>query len=93
MLDSVSAPAKTFLALLINAILIIYLDIGVNLTDSMYQGEYHGSKKHEADLEQVLLRAWDQGLDKMIITGGNLEESKKSIEMAKSDGKYIKIVH
>ena len=56
----------------------------------MYQGEYHGSKKHEADLEQVLLRAWDQGLDKMIITGGNLEESKKSIEMAKSDGKFIK---
>ena len=53
----------------------------------MYQGEYHGSKKHEADLEQVLLRAWDQGLDKMIITGGNLEESKKSIEIAKTDGK------
>ena len=29
-------------------------EIGVNLSDRMYQGEYNGSKKHEADLSQVL---------------------------------------
>ena len=58
----------------------------------MYQGEYHGSKKHEPDLEQVLDRAWNQGLDKIIITGGNLEESKKSIELAKSNDKLFATV-
>ena len=65
----------------------IFLDIGANLTDTMYQGEYHGSKKHEPDLEQVLDRSWSQGLDKIIITGGSLQESKKSIELAKSNDK------
>ena len=62
------------------------LDIGANLTDSMYLGEYHGSKKHEPDLEEVLDRSWKNGLDKIMITGGSLEESKRAIEMAKSDG-------
>ena len=64
-----------------------FLDIGANLTDTMYQGEYHGSKKHEPDLDQVLDRSWSQGLDKIIITGGSLQESKKSIELAKSNDK------
>lgn len=62
-------------------------DIGANLTDEMYQGLYHGSKKHEPDLDTVLARAWDGGLDKMIITGGSLTDSQKAIEMAQSDCK------
>ena len=67
----------------------LFLDIGANLTDTMYQGEYHGSKKHEPDLEQVLDRSWNQGLDKIIITGGSLQESKKSIELAKTNDRYV----
>ena len=70
-----------------NFVKLIFLDIGANLTDTMYQGEYHGSKKHEPDLDQVLDRSWNQGLDKIIITGGSLQESKKSIELAKSNDK------
>ena len=66
--------------------LIRALDIGANLTDTMYLGQYHGSKKHEPDLEEVLDRSWKNGLDKIMITGGSLEESKRAIEMAKSDG-------
>ena len=61
-------------------------DIGVNLTDAMYQGEYHGSKKHEPDLDAVLERAWKHGLDKMMITGGSLEDAHKSLEIARSHG-------
>lgn len=53
----------------------------------MYQGSYHGSKKHESDLQVVLNRAWTGGLDKMIVTGGSLTDSKKAIEMSRSDGK------
>ncbi|XP_068217607.1 deoxyribonuclease TATDN1-like isoform X3 [Palaemon carinicauda] len=51
----------------------------------MYQGIYHGSKKHEADLDQVLKRAWDAGLAKMIITGTSLSDSKTALELAKTN--------
>lgn len=62
-----------------------YIDIGANLTDEMYQGMYHGSKKHEPDLDIVLARSWTAGVDKMIITGGSLTDSHKAIELARSD--------
>lgn len=55
----------------------------------MYQGIYNGSKKHEPDLIQVLKRSWEAGLEKLIITGGSVEESKKAIELATSDGKCV----
>lgn len=69
-----------------------YIDIGANLTDEMYQGIYHGSKKHEPDLDTVLTRSWTAGLDKMIITGGSLTDSKKAIEMAQSDSRLFATV-
>lgn len=54
----------------------------------MYQGIYHGSKKHSPDLDKVLARGWSGGLDKMIVTGGSLGDSKKAIELARCDRKY-----
>ncbi|XP_049876661.1 deoxyribonuclease TATDN1 [Pectinophora gossypiella] len=69
-----------------------YIDIGANLTDDMYQGVYHGSKKHEPDLQKVLARAWSNGLDKMIITGGSLSDSKKAIDLARSDSSLFATV-
>ncbi|KAJ8717074.1 hypothetical protein PYW08_005473 [Mythimna loreyi] len=62
-----------------------YIDIGANLTDEMFQGMYHGSKKHEPDLDVVLARSWTAGLDKIIITGGSLTDSYASLEMSQSD--------
>lgn len=67
----------------------IVIDIGANLTDSMYQGVYHGSQKHQPDLDKVLERSWKNNLSKIIITAGNVEESKKALEIARTDGKYI----
>ena len=52
----------------------------------MYQGAYHGSKKHEPDLDAVLDRAWKNGLDKMMITGGSLEDAHKALEITKKHG-------
>ncbi|XP_053615015.1 deoxyribonuclease TATDN1 [Plodia interpunctella] len=69
-----------------------YIDIGANLTDDMYQGVYHGSKKHEPDLDKVLNRSWSYGMDKMIITGTNLPDSKKAIEFAHSDSRLFSTV-
>jgi len=65
-------------------IIMRFIDIGANLTDGMYQGDYNGSNRHAADLEAVITRARENGVVKMMITGGNLEESKKAIEIAKS---------
>ncbi|XP_042213143.1 putative deoxyribonuclease TATDN1 isoform X2 [Homarus americanus] len=62
-----------------------FIDIGANLTDEMYQGTYHGNKKHEADLNLVLKRAWEAGLSKMIITGTSLSDSKTALELAKTN--------
>ncbi|KAJ2948674.1 hypothetical protein O0L34_g7930 [Tuta absoluta] len=69
-----------------------YIDIGANLTDEMYQGVYHGSRKHEPDLEQVLKRAWNIGMDKMIITGGSLVDSKKALDLAGTDSRLFTTV-
>lgn len=58
----------------------------------MYQGVYHGSKKHEADLDQVLKRAWDAGLTRMIITGTSLSDSKTALELAKTNDQLFSTV-
>ncbi|KAG5876906.1 hypothetical protein JTB14_001190 [Gonioctena quinquepunctata] len=69
-----------------------FIDIGANLTDTMYSGYYNGSKKHEPDLQQVLQRSWDAGLSKIIVTGGNLEESQKALEVALDDDRLYTTV-
>ncbi|CAA9997699.1 unnamed protein product [Nesidiocoris tenuis] len=51
----------------------------------MYQGVYHGSTRHAPDLDRVLLRSWDSGIEKIIITGASLTASKFAIEMANTD--------
>ena len=55
----------------------------------MYQGEYNGSKKHEADLSQVLERVWKARLESMIITGGSLSDASQAIELSKQDGETV----
>ncbi|XP_055918005.1 deoxyribonuclease TATDN1 [Eupeodes corollae] len=62
-----------------------FIDIGANLTDSMFQGIYGSSKKHEADLDIVLKRSWEQGLKKIIITVGTLTEADAALELANKD--------
>nr|XP_023018553.1 uncharacterized protein LOC111507483 [Leptinotarsa decemlineata] len=69
-----------------------FIDIGANLTDAMYSGIYNGTKKHEPDLQQVLQRSWDAGLSKIVITGGNLEESRKALEICRSDDRLYATV-
>ncbi|KAK7902794.1 hypothetical protein LTR67_002440 [Exophiala xenobiotica] len=60
-----------------------YADIGINLGDPVFRGEYHGKKAHDDDLEDVIQRALDVGCTKFMVTGSNLEESRHAVEIAK----------
>lgn len=59
----------------------------------MYKGIYNGSSKHQPDLKEILDRSFKCGLDKLIITGGSLAESRSAIELAKENGKFHFIQH
>jgi len=65
------------------------IDIGANLTDTMYAGEYNGSSRHPPDLPAVLGRARAAGVSRMIVTGGSLEESRRAVALAKEHGGYL----
>ncbi|KAB7495380.1 putative deoxyribonuclease TATDN1, partial [Armadillidium nasatum] len=66
--------------------------IGVNLTDGMYQGIYHGKQKHEADLDSVIKRSVEGGVEKLILTGTSLSESKAALEICeKYDNLYCTV--
>ncbi|KAG8239459.1 hypothetical protein J437_LFUL017593 [Ladona fulva] len=69
-----------------------FIDIGANLTDPMFQGIYNGSPKHEPDIKSVLNRAWNAGLDKIIVTGGSLDDCKDALKIARGDGRLYSTV-
>eukprot|EP01139_Manchomonas_bermudensis_P025304 Amastigsp_a844952_21.p1 type:complete len:306 gc:universal Amastigsp_a844952_21:961-44(-) len=69
------------------------IDIGANLLDGMFQGEYHGRKKHAADLDAVLDRAFESGVvSRVIITGGSLEESRSAAALASTHPRLFSTV-
>ncbi len=70
-----------------------FIDVGANLLDEMYQGNYRGKQRHEADLQSsVLQRAFDNKVEKIIITCGTLEEAKRGLELAKTDDRLFSTV-
>ena len=60
-----------------------YIDIGANLLDGMYQGDYHGKNYHEPDLDDVLERSWDAGVEKIMVTAGNLDEARRAVTLCR----------
>lgn len=66
-----------------------FIDIGANLLDPMYQGIYHGTQKHQADLDVVLKRSWDNNLSRIIITAGSLDESRQALVLARTDSRLF----
>lgn len=65
------------------------IDIAVNFTDSMFKGIYNGKQCHVSDIAAVLSRAWSAGVDRIIVTGGSLEESKEALAIAETDGRLF----
>lgn len=69
--------------------LIKYFDIGVNFTDPMFHGSYHGKNHHQSDIEDVILRAKTFNVRRMLLTGSSLEESRTTLEIASSYSDYL----
>ncbi|GAB4834156.1 hypothetical protein Ancab_032420 [Ancistrocladus abbreviatus] len=65
------------------------IDIAVNFTDGMFKGIYNGKQYHVSDIQAVLSRAWSAGVDRIIVTGGSLEESKEALAIAETDGRLF----
>ena len=61
------------------------IDIGANLVDPMFtKGVYNEKKRHEPDIDVVLDRALAAGVERIIVTGGSLRESKEALELART---------
>ena len=65
------------------------IDIGANLLDSVYQGEYNGKKQHETDLDSIFQRAKAVGVEKIIVTAGTQQESQDAITFTQAWGKSM----
>ncbi|KAI4195497.1 MAG: hypothetical protein LQ350_007164 [Teloschistes chrysophthalmus] len=59
--------------------------VGINLTDSTYQGFYnhHSTPSHPPDLPSVINRAASVGVRKFMVTGSDLAQSLKAIDLAR----------
>eukprot|EP00577_Skeletonema_sp_RCC1716_P016374 CAMPEP_0113371828 /NCGR_PEP_ID=MMETSP0013_2-20120614/215_1 /TAXON_ID=2843 ORGANISM="Skeletonema costatum, Strain 1716" /NCGR_SAMPLE_ID=MMETSP0013_2 /ASSEMBLY_ACC=CAM_ASM_000158 /LENGTH=346 /DNA_ID=CAMNT_0000253691 /DNA_START=148 /DNA_END=1185 /DNA_ORIENTATION=+ /assembly_acc=CAM_ASM_000158 len=58
-----------------------YIDAGANLLDSMYQGVYHGKERHEPDLDIILARAYENGVDRIISMAGTPKECEETLQL------------
>ncbi|GAB2295919.1 hypothetical protein Dimus_030067 [Dionaea muscipula] len=59
------------------------------MIDGMFKGIYNGKQYHAPDIQAVLTRAWRAGVDRIIVTGGSLEESREALAIAETDGRLF----
>ncbi|RDA92242.1 hypothetical protein CP533_5698 [Ophiocordyceps camponoti-saundersi (nom. inval.)] len=59
-----------------------YIDIGINLTDPVYSGVYHGTQHHPGDLAAVINRAHEVGCSKLIVTGSDIRSAWDALKLA-----------
>ncbi|RFU24185.1 hypothetical protein B7463_g12155, partial [Scytalidium lignicola] len=66
-----------------------YIDIGINLTDPVFHGNYHGTQRHPDDISGVIQRAKEAGCQKLMVTGSDLAESERAVELSKAHPQII----
>lgn len=52
----------------------------------MFCGVYNGKEKHAPDLQNVLQRGYDIGVDKIIVTVGTIFDCDETFKIIKNDG-------
>lgn len=60
-----------------------YFDVGVNITDKMFDGYYHGKKYNQNDIINVLKKSLIHHVNDILLTGSSLIESKNTIDIVK----------
>ncbi|KAI7821140.1 putative deoxyribonuclease TATDN1 [Kickxella alabastrina] len=68
------------------------IDIGANLTDPVFRGVYRGKRAHEDDMNKMIERAQSAGIVAMMVTGGNLAESKQAIKLSHEHSSFFATV-
>lgn len=69
-----------------------FFDIAANLCDDKFQGIYNGKKYHEDDTDEVIKRAQDINVVKMLFASGCLEDTHHSYQLSlKSENFYTTI--
>lgn len=69
-----------------------FIDIGANLTDESFRGHYNGKQYHPDDFEAVLGRAWEAGVERVMVTAGRLQEVKEALQLVdKHDRLYTTV--
>ncbi|KAF6766567.1 hypothetical protein DFP72DRAFT_997632 [Ephemerocybe angulata] len=68
-----------------------FIDVGVNLTDPVFRGLYHGKQKHADDMVAVLERAKAAGVRSMILTGTSLKESREAVHLGAKHNFYTTV--
>lgn len=67
-------------------------DIAANLCDEKFQGVYNGKKYHEDDSDEVIERAREYGVQKMLFASGSIEDLHLSFKLTqKSEDFYTTI--
>ncbi|EAU34598.1 conserved hypothetical protein [Aspergillus terreus NIH2624] len=59
-----------------------YVDIGINLSDPVFRGNYHGKQVHDDDMDDIVERAREVGCQKFMVTGSDLVESQRAVEIS-----------
>ena len=68
-----------------------FCDIGLNLTDGMFQGYYNGKRKHQADIASVLQRSAENGVKQCILTGCTVDGTAESLELCKAHSSAVEL--
>ncbi len=58
----------------------------MNLADPQFTGSYHSKRKHESDLPSIIQRAKERGVEKVLITGTSISDSRAALNLAKQYG-------
>ena len=59
-------------------------DIGANIMDEMFYGEYNNKQQHESDVNQVVERAQSMGVASIIFTGSCVKNSAETLSFCNS---------